>query len=89
MYPILQHIDAIKKLPDGGYELPAESREFLGNYLRPQGFSLAKLATHRELIDAIRYCNAVEFEQLISDPPPAGASAAICYLWRRLRNLGR
>lgn len=83
----MRHLEAIKLCPDGGYELPTETREHLDCYLRPFfGFSLAQLTTHRELVYALRYCNAREFEQLIAKPAP---TAAVCFTWRRLRSIGR
>lgn len=84
--PILEHLEDITKLPEGGYELTPEAREAFTRIMAPYDFNLGSLKTHQELVDALRYVNAMEYERLVSKPAP---TPDLQFIWRRLRHLGR
>lgn len=76
----------IQRLPDDGYQLSEPARAYFSRYLARYGFSLAKLTTHTEFMDALGYCNGADFQQLMRKPAP---SNHLRLLWRSMRNLGR
>lgn len=84
MHPILAHLDAIERLPGGGYRLPGVSRAFFAQYLKPYGYSLERISSYLELIAAIRHCNSDEFVRIVAKPAP---HARLALLWRRMRRL--
>lgn len=86
---LLDHLDSIERLPDGGYRLAADAREWFERYLARYSFALNRLTTCDELVDALRYCNALDFQHLVDKPAPAEAAQGLHFLWKRLRTLGR
>lgn len=86
-YPdLLQQIRTIVQMPDGGYVLTADAREFFTGYLARYGFELNQLTTHRLLIDAVRHCNSEDYDKLMRKPAPEPRWR---FLWNRLRKLGK
>lgn len=83
----LYFLDHIERRGEDGYEIVSHvAREYFGALLYRNGFSLRRLATHRELLDAISTANAAEFTALLAKPAPV---PALRFLWERLRKLGR
>jgi hypothetical protein len=83
---LLHHVGRVSRRPDGSYDMPEVARSFLTDYLTRYGFSLADLPTHKSLVDAIRYCNAHDFEARVNQPAP---EPGLQFLWHRLRRIGQ
>lgn len=83
---LLNQIDLIEQTSNGGYRIPDASRAFWTKYLARYGFKLALISDYQELIAALRYCNAQDFEKLIQQPAP---EPKYKFLWNRLRKLGK
>lgn len=83
---VLDHLDEIRAAADGGYTLTDDAKAFFAPYLRRYGFDLAKLSSRSQLVDAVRYCNALDFEKLVRKPAP---EPGLRFVWNRLRKIAR
>lgn len=83
---IFDYLDEIQPAANEGYTLTTDAQAFFAPYLRRYGFDLTMLTTRQELVGAIRYCNALDFEKLVSRPAP---TPSLRFLWNRLRKFGR
>lgn len=86
MSSLLHYLDSILALPNDRFALPPATQRFLESYLARHGYQLSAITSHAELLAALRFCNAADFERLVQTPAPAAGQR---FLWNRLRKLGR
>jgi hypothetical protein len=61
-----KHIDFLEALvvtEDGGWTMPELPLKQMCRYLAPYGFNPSRLPKAKDLLDAIRFCNAEELVQ--------------------------